>query len=459
MRMSDSEAIMWAVEKDPALRSDFCNLTILDRRPDDDRVRATLERAIDAIPRLGQRVIGAPLRLVPPEFADDPTLDVGAHVRVIGVPSPGDERALLDLCGSLAEQPLDRARPLWEFTLIDGLEGGRAALLQKVHHTITDGEGGLRLSLALVDFERNPPRAGTRAPAGDTQPIRRHTPIDVTREAVSDATARGVGAVKGALRGTAHMIVHPREIPDRTRDAAHFVGSLQRQALVTDAARSDVMTERSLRRHFAVHRLALGAIRAAASSLGGSVNDAYVTGLAAALGRYHERLGSDVEEIRLAMPISTRRRGDHESTNAFAPARVLVPIQPAHDVVALFKDVHDRLDAAKQERALSATEGLASMVSGLPTSLLVAFTRSQTRTIDFAASNLRGSPVPLYLAGSRILANYPFGPRTGCALNVTMLSYCDELHLGCNIDPAAIVDAEGFMVDVADAFDDVTSYT
>ena len=97
MRMSDTEAIMWAVEKDPALRSDFCNLTILDRRPSDERTRATMERALAAIPRLRQRVIGAPLRLVPPEFADDPNLDVESHVRVVGVPPPGDERAFFTL--------------------------------------------------------------------------------------------------------------------------------------------------------------------------------------------------------------------------------------------------------------------------------------------------------------------------------------------------------------------------
>ena len=87
MRMSDTEAIMWAVEKDPALRSDYCNLTFLDHRPTDARLRATMRRALDAIPRLGQRVIGAPLRIVPPEFADDPTLDLEAHMRVVAVPS------------------------------------------------------------------------------------------------------------------------------------------------------------------------------------------------------------------------------------------------------------------------------------------------------------------------------------------------------------------------------------
>jgi hypothetical protein len=100
------------------------------------------------------------------------------------------------------------------------------------------------------------------------------------------------------------------------------------------------------------------------------------------------------------MPISTRQRGD-TSTNRFVPTRVLVPIQPAHDVYTLFGDVHERLQAAKRETALNAAEGLAGVIAGLPTSLLVAMTRSQTRTIDFGASNLHvvsySVPVDLYV--------------------------------------------------------------
>ncbi|HYL53473.1 MAG TPA: wax ester/triacylglycerol synthase domain-containing protein [Acidimicrobiia bacterium] len=458
MRMSDTEAIMWAVEKDPALRSDFCNLTILDRRPSDERMRATMERALAAIPRLRQRVIGAPLRLVPPEFADDPNLDVESHVRVVGVPPPGDERAFFDLCGSLSEQSLDRARPLWEFTIIDGMAGGRAALLQKVHHAITDGVGGLRLSLAMVDFERDPEPVEAPDDHVPSGAVRHDTPLDVTRQAIADAATRRIGAVRSVIGTAGHAVTHPLELPSKAGEAARFVGSLQRQSFVSDPARSDVLTDRSLRRRFEVHALVLSELHAAARSLGGSINDAFVTGLASALGRYHQRFGSDVEELRVAMPVSTRQRGDRETTNAFAPVRLLVPIQPAHDVVALFKEMHDRLEAAKGESAVTAAAGLAGLVSGLPTSLLVALTRSQTRTIDFAASNLRGSPVPLYLAGARILANYPFGPRTGSPLNVTMLSYCDELHLGCNIDPAAVVDPEAFLIDLRDAYAELIRY-
>src|SRR3954462_3339177 len=195
--MSDPEAIMWAVEKDPALRSDFCNLTILERAPDEHRLGPTLERALAAIPRLGQRVVGAPLRIATPAFADDPMLDLNAHIRRVGVPGKGTDRDLLDLCGALAEQPLDRARPLWEFTLIEGMADGRTALLQKVHHTITDGVGGLKLSLAFVDFEPDP----ERKPRDEVPPVGRSvtTPLSTTRGAVFDAAQRGIAVARRTL--------------------------------------------------------------------------------------------------------------------------------------------------------------------------------------------------------------------------------------------------------------------
>src|SRR5438046_7277722 len=250
--MSDSEAIMWAVEQDPALRSDFCNVTILEHRPDEARVRARLDAALEVIPRLRQRVVSAPLRIVPPEFADDPTLDVDAHIRSVAVPAPGDMRALLRVCEALTEPPLDRARPLWEFTLLEGLADGRVALLQRLHHTITDGVGGLRLSLALVDFEPSPERVTTLDDAY-TEPeptVRRDSPLDVARAAARDAAARGVGVARRAANGVGRIITHPTEVPSRATTTARALASIQRQGLVTERARSDVMVARSLHRRF-----------------------------------------------------------------------------------------------------------------------------------------------------------------------------------------------------------------
>jgi WS/DGAT/MGAT family acyltransferase len=399
-------------------------------------------------------VVGAPLRIATPAFADDPTLDLNAHIRHIRVPGRGTDRDLLDLCGSLAELPLDRARPLWEFTLIEGLEGGRAALLQKVHHTITDGVGGLRLSLAFVDFEPDPPADAPPLVTPEEHELASSgpgTPLQATSSAVAHAAGRNVALARRALGETTRVIVRPQELPTRAADLARLAASVQRQVFNTDPARSDVMTERSLARYFEMYATSLPGLLAVARKLGGSVNDAYVTALAGALGRYHEHFGSDVETLRLAMPISTRGRGD-DSPNRFVPARVVVPIQPAHDPPELFEKVRERLALARNERAIGAAESFAGLLTALPTSMLVALTRAQTRTTDFAATNLRGSPVPLYIAGARVIASYPFGPRTGTALNATVLSYCDELHLGLNIDPAAIADPNALMIDVDDSF-------
>ncbi len=455
-RMSDTEAIMWAVEKDPALRSDFCNLTVLGHDPDPDRLRAKIEVAIEAIERLGQRVVSAPLRISPPEWVYDPSLDIDYHVRRVSVPtakrnraSGGTDRELLDLCAHLAETPFDRGRPLWEFTVIDGLRDGRVAMLQKVHHTITDGVGGLKLSLALVDFEPDAPIPLRPEPL-TTVAATSSSPIQVTRDALVDAANRGLDTARATVGAAAHLATHPLDLPGAIGDVARVASSVRRQVLITDAARSDIMTMRSLRRHFEWLDVPLDEVRGAATALGGSINDVFVTAVAGALGEYHAARGSEVADLRMAMPVSTRERGD-AGANRFAPMRVVVPIRPA-DPRARFAATSAILRAAKGERAIDTIDRLAGLASGLPTSILVNFARAQTRTIDFATSNLRGSPVELFLAGAPILGNYGFGPRTGCAVNITMMSYRGLCQLGVNLDPAAIESPSEFMTALEQSF-------
>jgi diacylglycerol O-acyltransferase / wax synthase len=96
-RMTDAEALMWTVEKDPALRASFLNITLLDRAPDFERLRGRMQRAVQLIPRLRQRVVSPPARVAPPQWVDDPNFDIDYHLRRIAVASPGDDRALLDL--------------------------------------------------------------------------------------------------------------------------------------------------------------------------------------------------------------------------------------------------------------------------------------------------------------------------------------------------------------------------
>src|SRR5947199_6691487 len=143
-RMSDAEALMWTIEKDPGLRSSFLQLTLLDKPPDFERFRRRMERAVKVLPRLGQRVVPPPFRFAPPEWADDPSFDLDFHVRRLALPAPGTERQLLDLAALVYEDAFDRARPLWQLTIVDGPVGGREALFSKLHHNITVVVDGCR---------------------------------------------------------------------------------------------------------------------------------------------------------------------------------------------------------------------------------------------------------------------------------------------------------------------------
>ncbi|MFZ4514960.1 MAG: wax ester/triacylglycerol synthase family O-acyltransferase [Acidimicrobiia bacterium] len=446
-RMNNTEAIMWAVEADPAFRSDFANLVILEGAPDEARIRTKVAQALAAIPRMRERAIADPLDLAPPLWAPDPEFDINYHLRKIAVPAPGDERALLDLVGSIIATPLDRSRPLWEFTLIEGLADGHVALLQQVHHTITDGVGGLKLSLELLEFEPHPNASDpldTVFPEAAPEPVVEPLPSPVTTTTASIEWAiQQVGkALDTIAEGVVDRIRHPEQIATDVAWMREFVASAQRQVFIRDTARSPFMQRTSLARHVELASFPIDPAKKAAHALGGSLNDIFVAAVAGALGRYHVELGQPVDELRMSMAVSTHAESAPDA-NAFAPARVLVPVGGTRGT--RFQTIHERLRATRNEMAVRTAGSLAQLFSPLPDPVIVAMMRQQAATIDFATSNLRGSPIPLYVGGQRIVASYPIGPRSGCGLNITLLSYCDQCMLGCNIDPAVIHDPERFM--------------
>src|SRR6476659_1677715 len=167
--MSDEDALMWHVEKDPILRSTIVAVAIFEGTPDFNRLRDRINRATCFIPRLRQRVLSPPFRLGPPRWSVEETFDLDFHLRRIRLPEPGTERALLDVLQPIATAGFDRARPLWEFTLIEGLTGDdgreRSAFAMKVHHSVTDGVGGMALLAQLIDLTPDAAEPTDDAPA------------------------------------------------------------------------------------------------------------------------------------------------------------------------------------------------------------------------------------------------------------------------------------------------------
>jgi WS/DGAT/MGAT family acyltransferase len=437
-RMSDIEALMWNVEKDPYLSSVFGSVTVFDAPVDVDRLRRRMQRAVLLVPRLRQRVVSALGRLAPPEWQDDPDFDLDFHLRRIALPAPGSERQLFDLAALIVQDPFDRTRPLWEFMVVDGLQGGRSALVQKMHHAITDGEGGIRMSVQFIDLERDAvePGAVTELPPAAT-PGR--TLLSTAAETLAHNLRRQAGVAKRAAESVAVAATHPGRVAGFGAEVGETVRSLTRQVAVTGERRSTLWTDRSLRRHFTVLQVSLDQAKRAAKALGGTINDIFVTGAAGGAGAYHRLMGAEVEELRMAMPVSTRT--DRSSGgNAFAPSRVVVPV--SEDPVARFEEIRARLSVTKRERALALAGVLAGVINVLPTSMLVRFARAQAETVDFTTSNVRAAPFDLYIAGARIEANYPMGPLAGTAWNLTTMSYRGSLDMGLHADPVAVGDPE-----------------
>ncbi|MEN9644187.1 MAG: hypothetical protein RL238_856 [Actinomycetota bacterium] len=436
-KMSDAEGLMWRLEKDPHLSSTFANVTVLDRRPDFDQLLRRLERATYAIPRLRQRVQPAPVNLTSPMWVEDPNFDLRYHVRHVSLPKPGTMRQLLDHASLLAGDAFDRTRPLWQFTVVDGLRGGKSALIQKMHHTIVDGEGGVQLSLQFLDFERDAPEPAPIDPdlisAAEEKAAAEAVPVDLMREFLNG----GLRVPITLLKQVKDLLADPTGIPEAGSNAADTVRGVLHQLGETDGARSPLWTARSLQRQMEVLRVPFDTTRAAAKRLDGTLNTAFLTAAADAAGRYHREMGSPVEELRSSMAISTRTADS--GANAFSLARMLVPTGDM-PIAERFTRIQALADEARDAGTSGSVDALAAVAATLPTSVITRLARQQAQTVDFATSNVRGAPMPLYLAGAQILENYPVGPLLGVAYNLTLLSYSGSLDMGVNIDTQAVTD-------------------
>jgi diacylglycerol O-acyltransferase / wax synthase len=454
-RMSDFEALMWSVEKDPWLNPSGGVVVVCDRPPDVEDFRRRIAHAVAEIPRLRERVVPGLGRLSPPSWVPDPEFDLDNHLRHLALPAPGTVRQLYDLAARLMQDPFDRTRPLWLLVIVDGLEGGRGAMFAKLHHTIADGYAALRLAELYLTLERDAPPA----PDVDLGRVVRES-IDEDRAASQNSGGLG-GVSASAVRTTHHLwrrqlglvrraageIVlwgaDPRRPVDLAARALATIGHVRSQVGSGGGVRggSPLWRGRSRHRHFDVIRLPLGSVRASAKALGGTVNDVFVTGAVLGAVRYHERMETPLEELNISFVVSTRGTGG-AGTNAFAPTRVQVPAGPM-TIEERFAAVRARLAVGRQgARTGGAMGSMAGLANLLPTSLVTGVARSQTAHVDFATSNIRGAPVPAYVSGAKILWTGTLGPVAGTAFNLTALSYNDSFDLGLHVDPVAVGDCD-----------------
>lgn len=453
--MSDSDALMWNIEKDPLLRSTIVTVLLFDRAPDWERLLDRIERGTWLIPRMRQRVATPLLRIGPPQWSGDPNFDLGYHVRRVRVCEPSVD-AVLDLARTAAMAGFDRARPLWEYTVVEGLEDGRSAMILKVHHSMTDGVGGMKLLLMLFDFERDPEPAG---PLDRVEAVRVFDPTDLVLSALGHRQRRVLGMARRsaveAVRTTNALVTEPVQT---VRSAARAAGSVVRFLTPATVPRSPLLTARTLARRLSTLEVPLDDLKRAARSVGGSLNDAFVAAVIGGMQRYHEFHGMPVDDLRMVMPINLRADDSALGGNHFTPARFLVPLS--------IKDPADRIPAlatlhrqVRDEPAVRLSEALAGVLNQLPTTVTTALFGSMLKGADFVTSNVPGAPFTIYSAGAELERMYAFAPLAGAAVNVTLLSHCGTCCIGVNVDSVAVPDSDTFVRCLDEGFTEVLSLT
>lgn len=444
-RMSDVDAVVWNVEAQPRNRTTIAALARFDAPLDPAELRHRIDRASRVVPRLRQRVTTDPLAIAPPRWSLDPEFRLSFHLRTLDL-AGGDDTHLVEVARDLMVQPFDRGRPLWEFTHLTGLAGGDALLL-KSHHAVSDGVGGVELMLELFDIDADAPRALPSLPPPPRPP---------DHSSATAASASGeVSAALGGICAALEQAVATRTLPEATsasRGLGEAIGAAVRMTRpgarepAVPAARSDGLDLRFF-------SLPLENLRVAGRRAAGTINDAFITAVALGVTAHFEGRGDT--PLRIAVPINTRDEGAGVG-NHWVPSRIEVDLRQSTDGSALMAQVCRSMRRARVDPAHRLLGPLAAGLSRLPAATSASLFSSFSSALDVAASNVPGSSVPLHLCGHEVRTMIPFGPLSGCAVNVTLLSHAGAAHIGVSSDPAAVDDPDRLVEDLRRSFSETT---
>jgi diacylglycerol O-acyltransferase / wax synthase len=451
--MSAFEALMWLSEADPRLRSTTTSVLILDREPSWERFLADHRWLVSAVPRFRQHVVVPAFGVGQPTWADDPDFDLDYHVRRQRLPEPGSDRQLLDAAAILAMTPFDRAKAPWEATLVEGLEGGRAAYVLKLHHAVSDGLGIMQL-LSRV-FTRDPDEVVRPVPpARDKGRGRVTTPFGLGLKAVAGRLAALPSMASEAASTLVRHVGNLAADREATLQSLEYLASAKRMLGNKPVAGSRLFRRRSLTRRLDTIEVPLTKLKAASKAVEASINDTFLCAMIGGFRRYHEEMGVTVGEMPIGFPISLRSGDDPMGGNKFAGSKYAAPISEK-DPIERIRHIQRFVRETRSEPALDVMIRLTPVLSRLPvcvvTRLLAGFTEAQ----DAQISNIPGIPHPVYLAGAEVTHYWPFAPVPGCAMMIAMLSHNGRCCIGINSDTAAVTEPELLVECLREGLDEV----
>jgi diacylglycerol O-acyltransferase len=241
-----------------------------------------------------------------------------------------------------------------------------------------------------------------------------------------------------------------------TATAINTARSIGRTIAPATSPMSPVMVDRGLGRRLDTFDVSMDDLRRVAKAAEGSLNDVFVAAVVGGVRRYHERHGSTPDALRMTLPINLRSGSDDAGGNRFAPARFPVPtaIDDPRERVA---EIRRLVKEWRAEPALQMTSTLAGVLNRLPTATTTALFGGMLKCCDFVTSNVPGAPVPVYSAGAKVERLYAFGPPSGAAFNVTLISHCDTCCIGIVIDTTAVPDPDVLVESLRGGFDEMVA--
>jgi WS/DGAT/MGAT family acyltransferase len=405
--------------------------------PSFEAVARLLDSRLDALPRYRERLSEAHVHgLQRPRWELDPRFALEAHVRRAALPPPGGETELLAWAAGYYGQRLSRFRPLWELTLLEGLDGGRWALCTKVHHCLVDGVGSVDAGMVMLDRTPDPPAAPPlpwRPPAGERRD--------------------GLDALLGAA-------AHPLRSLDRSRALIEMLARDELKA----AAGSSLNVPIGPRRRLVVTRARLGDLRAIGHALGGTVNDVALALVTSGLRELLLARGEQppTDGLRAMVPVNVRRPGDARSAgNRVSSLFVTLPVaEPAP--LARLHLIRRETAAAKRGRQALGADTWVALAEHAPPVLHTLATRTTlgTRLFNLTVTNVPGPAVPLYALGGRLREMIPIVPlAAGHAVGVAILSYDGGVVLCANCDEDTVPDAARLAAGMGSARDELARLT
>ncbi len=405
-----------------------------------ERLVENLGQKMHLIPRYRQRVIPAPLNLNHPTWEFDPQFDIRNHIIPVRLDPPGSDDQLRELAARLFQGKLSRDKPLWEIHLVHGLEGGRSAIVFKVHHCLVDGVSGIELLMIVLDVSQNPPPPLPPTPF-EPPPM----PDTVTRffDAAFDRLADGLKTTADIQKAVLNTVDNPasaRSLSRALETALPF--------FAVPGQRAPFNASFSGERKLAWSEYDFAEVRAIRKSCGSTVNDVVLAVLGGALSRYYEAHGQATENqvARVLTPVNLRREDERGALgNRISMILVEVPLG-LRDPVERVNAIRERTERMKRDHVADGMGLLADSMGSLPPmlqALIGTLPKPPNTVANMVCTNVPGPMIPLYSLGHRLEAHYPLMPiawemGVGCAVT----SYNQKLYFGLMADAKAAPDVE-----------------